>query len=194
VVRLGGAPEGTQICIDGRPWRALPRGPSWLLKDVPVGKRKVELLHPQRGAAGLTVAIAAGDKPAPLMVAAEDWNPPRYAVTIKVKAGGSVSVAEYRKKSARRDSPWVKLERGLTQSSKPGGTFQFEGVADLEYRLQLEEDNSIVLSLELSNSDPDTGDLKVEYGTGAQTARLCRRNKPAAGCGSLPPLECGVLN
>lgn len=84
---MGGAPDGTLICLDGQPWPANRAGVAWILRDLEPGPHALRLIHPRKGAAEASLDLQVTGAVQRFLLSEQDWRVPSFRTAVKGAAG-----------------------------------------------------------------------------------------------------------
>jgi serine/threonine-protein kinase len=190
LVRLGGAPEGTQICVDGRRWSATRGGLAWILDDVPTGERRIELFHRRKGTARKSVTIEAGADPQVVLFQDAGWTSPSYHIAVP-GSGPAVTVREHRRVA---EPTWSPYHPPLTVECGRDGLCHLEADIEEEFRVDLGGGKIVEIGFQWIGKGFEAGELRLEHGAGMLSTKRCLWRWIENGCGFGASLDCGVLN
>jgi tRNA A-37 threonylcarbamoyl transferase component Bud32/type IV secretory pathway TrbD component len=192
VVRLGGAPEGTSICIDGQSWNAARAGLAWILNDVPGGSHRIELLHRQKGTAAKTLDVGTGSDALVILFRDQDWTAPTFRIALSGSRSG-VKLVAHRPRSGAAGA-WTAFDPPVPLQPGPGGLIGLDrGIAE-EYRIELEPGKILTVGFQWIGKTFEAGELKLEHSNGVLSTKRCLWRRPESACGGPATLECGTLD
>lgn len=190
-IRLGGAPDDTDICVDSKPWNAMRAGLAWLLTDLTPGEHRLDLFHAQRGSASVAVTVVDGPDPQVVRVEPGKWRPRQYRIAFR-GLSGSVRIVEH-----KPDAPgasWDRLEKPTELESGDAGLRVMDGNVDEDYRLEFPPDKRLVLRFQWIGRNFETGELRLERSDGVLSSMRCVSRGSQSPCGVSEPVNCGIVD